>query len=185
MQIHETGACARSTASVCSRRRKSCWMQLGPGEMGFITAAIKDSSDTQSRRHHHRRPQTLRRRAARLQALIPMVFCSLFPADASDFEKLKDSLAKLRSTMPRCITKWKAPGARIGFRCGFLGLLHMEIIQERLEREFDLDLIPTAPSVVYKIHRPDGEMIDLYNPSNCPTPRRSSISRSRGSRPRS
>ncbi len=98
-----------------------------------------------------------------------MVFCSLFPADAGDYEKLRDSLGKLAlndSSLHYETETSQALG--LGFRCGFLGLLHMEIIQERLEREFDLDLIPTAPSVVYKINLTDGSQIELYNPADMP-----------------
>jgi GTP-binding protein LepA len=142
---------------------------LGPGEMGFITASIKDISDTKI-------GDTITdERNPCLEALpgfkpsIPMVFCSLFPADASEFEKLRESLGKLAlndSSLQYEPENSQALG--LGFRCGFLGLLHMEIIQERLEREFDLDLIPTAPSVVYKVHKTSGEVIDLYNPVDMP-----------------
>ncbi|MCK6418682.1 MAG: translation elongation factor 4 [Alphaproteobacteria bacterium] len=142
---------------------------LGPGEMGFITAAIKDISDTKvgDTITDERNPA-----AAPLPGFkpsIPMVFCSLFPVDASDFEKLKDSLGKLRlndSSLHYEMESSQALG--LGFRCGFLGLLHMEIIQERLSREFDLDLIPTAPSVVYKVYKTSGEVINIYNPVDLP-----------------
>ncbi|MGB4058393.1 MAG: translation elongation factor 4 [Alphaproteobacteria bacterium] len=145
--------------------------ELGPGEMGFITAQIKEISETKvgDTITDDKRPC--------LEALpgfkpsVPMVFCSIFPADASEFEKLKDSLGKLAlndSSLHYEMESSQALG--LGFRCGFLGLLHMEIIQERLEREFDLDLIPTAPSVVYKVHKTDGTLIDLYNPADLPDP---------------
>ena len=142
---------------------------LGPGEMGFITAAIKDISDTKigdtitDDKYPTDKPLT------GFKPSIPMVFCSLFPVDASDFEKLRDSLGKLAlndSSLHYEMESSQALG--LGFRCGFLGLLHMEIIQERLLREFDLDLIPTAPSVVYKIHTTKGEVKDLYNPVDMP-----------------
>jgi GTP-binding protein LepA len=100
---------------------------------------------------------------------VPMVFCSLFPADASDFEKLRESIAKLK--LNDASLHYEAESSQalgMGFRCGFLGLLHMEIIQERLEREFDLDLIPTAPSVVYKIDLTNGDKMELYNPVDMP-----------------
>jgi len=102
---------------------------------------------------------------------IPMVFCSLFPVDAGEFEKLRDSLGKLAlndSSLHYEMETSQALG--LGFRCGFLGLLHMEIIQERLSREFDLDLIPTAPSVVYKIYDQKSNVTDLYNPVDMPDP---------------
>ncbi len=144
---------------------------LGPGEMGFITASIKDISETKigdtvtDDKYPTSTPLT------GFKPSIPMVFCSLFPVDASDFEKLRDSLGKLAlndSSLHYEMESSQALG--LGFRCGFLGLLHMEIIQERLLREFDLDLIPTAPSVVYKIHSTKGEVKDLYNPVDMPDP---------------
>jgi GTP-binding protein LepA len=143
--------------------------ELGAGEMGFITAAVKDISETKVG------DTITTERGGAAQALpgfkpsIPMVFCSLFPADASEFEKLRESLGKLAlndSSLHYEPENSQALG--MGFRCGFLGLLHMEIIQERLEREFDLDLIPTAPSVVYKVHLTNGTILDLYNPVDMP-----------------
>ncbi|MEM7618167.1 MAG: translation elongation factor 4 [Pseudomonadota bacterium] len=142
---------------------------LGPGEMGFITASIKDISETQVgdtiTDEKHQCAETL----PGFKPSVPMVFCSLFPADAGDYEKLRDSLGKLAlndSSLHYEPETSQALG--LGFRCGFLGLLHMEIIQERLEREFDLDLIPTAPSVVYKVNLTDGTQIELYNPADMP-----------------
>lgn len=143
--------------------------ELSAGEMGFITAAVKDISETKvgdtitSERGGASTP------LPGFKPSIPMVFCSLFPADASEFEKLRESLGKLAlndSSLHYEPENSQALG--MGFRCGFLGLLHMEIIQERLEREFDLDLIPTAPSVVYKVHLTNGDVLDLYNPVDMP-----------------
>lgn len=102
-----------------------------------------------------------------------MVFCSLFPIDSSEFEKLRECLGKLALNDASLHYEQESSQALgMGFRCGFLGLLHMEIIQERLEREFNLDLIPTAPSVVYKITRTDGTVQDIYNPVDMPEPQR-------------
>jgi GTP-binding protein LepA len=143
--------------------------ELGPGEMGFITAQIKEISDTKIGDTITDEKRPAEKALTGFKPSIPMVFCSLFPVDASDFEKLKDSLAKLAlndSSLHYETESSQALG--LGFRCGFLGLLHMEIIQERLLREFDLDLIPTAPSVLYKIHLTNGEIIDLYNPVDMP-----------------
>ncbi|MEM7289365.1 MAG: translation elongation factor 4 [Pseudomonadota bacterium] len=142
---------------------------LGPGEMGFITASIKDISETKVGDTITDVKKPCGEPLKGFKPSIPMVFCSLFPADAGDFEKLRDSLGKLAlndSSLHYEAETSQALG--LGFRCGFLGLLHMEIIQERLEREFDLDLIPTAPSVVYKINMTDGTQIELYNPVDMP-----------------
>ena len=143
--------------------------ELGPGEMGFITASIKDISETKVGDTITDVKKPCAQALEGFKPSIPMVFCSLFPADAGDFEKLRDSLGKLAlndSSLHYEAETSQALG--LGFRCGFLGLLHMEIIQERLEREFDLDLIPTAPSVVYKINMTDGTQTELYNPVDMP-----------------
>ena len=143
--------------------------QLGPGEMGFITAQIKDISDTKVGDTITDERNPCAEELPGFKPSVPMVFCSLFPADASDYEKLRESLGKLRlndSSLHYEPESSQALG--MGFRCGFLGLLHMEIIQERLLREFDLDLIPTAPSVVYKVHKTNGQVIELYNPVDLP-----------------
>ncbi len=143
--------------------------ELGAGEMGFITASIKDISEAKV---GDTITTSLRGADTALPGFkpsVPMVFCSLFPVDASDFEKLKESLGKLK--LNDASLHYEAESSQalgMGFRCGFLGLLHMEIIQERLLREFDLDLIPTAPSVVYKIYKTDGTMTELYNPVDMP-----------------
>lgn len=144
---------------------------LGPGEMGFITASIKEITETKigDTITDDRTPAT--ESLPGFKPSIPMVFCSLFPVDAGEFEKLRDSLGKLAlndSSLHYEMETSQALG--LGFRCGFLGLLHMEIIQERLSREFDLDLIPTAPSVVYKITDNKGVVTELYNPVDMPDP---------------
>ena len=142
---------------------------LGPGEMGFITAAIKDITETKVGDTITDEKKPCAKALAGFKPSIPMVFCSLFPVDAGDFEKLRDSLGRLAlndSSLHYEAESSQALG--LGFRCGFLGLLHMEIIQERLSREFDLDLIPTAPSVVYKINLTNGEKMELYNPVDMP-----------------
>ncbi len=142
---------------------------LGPGEMGFITAAIKDISDTLvgDTITDERNPATTPLEG--FKPSVPMVFCSLFPADSSEFEKLRESIGKLKlNDASLHYEPENSQALGMGFRCGFLGLLHMEIIQERLDREFDLDLIPTAPSVVYKVYLTDGTQIELYNPADMP-----------------
>ncbi|MGO4727774.1 MULTISPECIES: translation elongation factor 4 [unclassified Inquilinus] len=143
--------------------------ELGPGEVGFITAGIKEIAETKvgDTLTEDRRPA-----AAPLPGFkpsVPVVWCGLFPTDANDFERLRDSLGKLALNDASFHFEAETSAALgFGFRCGFLGLLHLEIIQERLEREFDLDLITTAPSVVYKLQMTDGSVLDLHNPSDMP-----------------
>jgi GTP-binding protein LepA len=143
--------------------------ELGPGEVGFITAGIKEIAETKvgDTLTEDRRPA-----AAPLPGFkpsVPVVWCGLFPTDANDFERLRDSLGKLALNDASFHFEAETSAALgFGFRCGFLGLLHLEIIQERLEREFDLDLITTAPSVVYKLQMTDGSVMDLHNPSDMP-----------------
>lgn len=142
---------------------------LGPGEMGFITASIKDISETNVGDTITDEKKPCEEALHGFKPSIPMVFCSLFPADSGDFEKLRESLGKIKLNDASLHYEPESSQALgLGFRCGFLGLLHMEIIQERLEREFDLDLIPTAPSVVYKINMTDGSQTELYNPVDMP-----------------
>jgi GTP-binding protein LepA len=144
---------------------------LGPGEMGYITAAIKTVADcnvgdtiTEDRRPaEHALPG--------FKPSIPVVWCGLYPMDADDFEKLRDSLGKLRLNDASFHYEAETSAALgFGFRCGFLGLLHLEIVQERLSREFDLNLIATAPSVVYRVHRTSGAVEELHNPADMPDP---------------
>ncbi len=142
---------------------------LGPGEIGYITAAIKTVADCKigDTITDDRVPATTP--LPGFKPSVPVVWCGLYPTDADDFEKLRDSLAKLRLNDASFHYEPETSAALgFGFRCGFLGLLHLEIIQERLAREFDLDLIATAPSVVYRIHRTNGTMEELHNPADMP-----------------
>jgi GTP-binding protein LepA len=145
--------------------------ELGPGEVGFITAGIKQISDTKvgDTITDDKRPAD--KALAGFKPSIPVVFCGLFPVDAADFEHLRDSLGKL--ALNDASFQFEAENSAalgMGFRCGFLGLLHLEIIQERLEREFNLNLITTAPSVIYHVYKTDGKMIHLHNPVDMPDP---------------
>jgi len=145
--------------------------QLGPGEVGFLTAAIKTVADCRvgDTITEERRPAA--EPLPGFKPVQPVVFCGLFPTDAADYERLRDSLAKLHLNDASFEYEPETSAALgFGFRCGFLGLLHLEIIQERLEREFDLDLITTAPSVVYQIYLTNGEMMALHNPADMPDP---------------
>ncbi|MEF2070651.1 translation elongation factor 4 [Consotaella aegiceratis] len=142
---------------------------LGPGELGFITASIKEVADTRvgDTITEDRRPTDTM--LPGFKPAQPVVFCGLFPVDAADFEDLRAAMGKLRLNDASFSFEMETSAALgFGFRCGFLGLLHLEIIQERLSREFDLDLIATAPSVVYKIHLTDGTSIELHNPADMP-----------------
>ena len=124
------------------------------------------------RRHHHRRPQAGRRRRCRASSPSSRS-CSAacIPTDADEYENLRDSLGKLRLNDASFDYEPETLGCLgFGFRCGFLGLLHLEIVQERLEREFNLDLVITAPSVVYRVHQTDGMVLELHNPADCPDP---------------
>jgi GTP-binding protein LepA len=142
---------------------------LGPGEIGFITAAIKTVADCNvgDTITDDRTPAA--EALPGFKPSIPVVWCGLYPIDADDFEKLRDSLGKLRLNDASFHYEPETSAALgFGFRCGFLGLLHLEIIQERLTREFDLELIATAPSVVYHIFKTNGEMTELHNPVDMP-----------------
>jgi GTP-binding protein LepA len=144
---------------------------LGPGELGFLTASIKQVRDTRvgDTITHERKGAT--KPLPGFQPSIPVVFCGLFPVDANDFETLRDAIEKLQLNDASFSAEMETSAALgFGFRCGFLGLLHLEVIRERLEREFDLDLITTAPSVVYHVFRNDGTMVELHNPADMPDP---------------
>ena len=142
---------------------------LGPGEIGYFTAAIKQVADT-------RVGDTVTEDRVPCADILdgfkpsqPVVFCGLFPTDSSQFEDLRESMAKLRLNDASFDYEMETSAALgFGFRCGFLGLLHLEIIRERIEREFDIDLITTAPSVVYHLHMNDGSVIELHNPADMP-----------------
>ena len=142
---------------------------LGPGEIGYITAQIKQVADT---RIGDTITDDKRPTASALPGFKPaqpVVFCGLFPVDAADFEDLRAAMGRLRLNDASFSFEMESSAALgFGFRCGFLGLLHLEIIQERLEREFNLDLIATAPSVIYKIELTDGSVIELHNPVDMP-----------------
>ena len=143
--------------------------ELGPGEIGFITAAIKEVADTSvgDTITDDRKPVT--EMLPGFKPAIPVVFCGLFPVDADDFETLRAAMGKLRLNDASFSFEMETSAALgFGFRCGFLGLLHLEIIQERLSREFDLNLIATAPSVIYRMHLTDGQEIEIHNPVDMP-----------------
>jgi GTP-binding protein LepA len=142
---------------------------LGPGEVGVITASIKEVADTRvgDTITDDRKPTA--QPLPGFKPVQPVVFCGLFPVDAAEFDELRSALGKLRLNDASFSYEMETSAALgFGFRCGFLGLLHLEIVQERLSREFNLDLIATAPSVVYRILQTDGEFIELHNPADMP-----------------
>ncbi len=139
-----------------------------PGEVGFITASIKEVADTRVGDTITEDKKPTAQALPGFKPVQPVVFCGLFPVDAADFEELRAAMGKLRLNDASFTFEMESSAALgFGFRCGFLGLLHLEIIQERLTREFNLDLIATAPSVVYQIALRDGEEIELHNPLTC------------------
>jgi GTP-binding protein LepA len=155
------------------RPKQEMLNELGPVELGFFTAAIKQVADTRVgdtvTDERHPTAQAL----PGFKPAQPVVFCGLFPADAAQFEDLREAVARLRLNDASFSFETESSAALgFGFRCGFLGLLHLEIITERLEREFNLDLITTAPSVVYHVHLTNGDKLELHNPADMPEPDR-------------
>jgi len=145
--------------------------QLNAGEIGFITTGIKILSETKVGDTICDASKTLQEALPGFKPSKPVVFCGLFPVDSSEYQKLKDGLGKLQLNDASFSYEAESSSALgLGFRCGFLGLLHLEIITERLEREFDINLLTTTPGVVYKVHMNKGEVIELQNPSSLPEP---------------
>ena len=145
--------------------------ELSAGMVGYITASIKNVQDTRVGDTVTDSRNPCREPLPGYKKVNPMVYCGLYPADGSKYGDLRDALEKLQLNDASLFYEPETSVALgFGFRCGFLGLLHLEIIQERLEREYNLDLITTAPSVIYKVHKTDGEVIDLTNPTNLPDP---------------
>ena len=145
--------------------------ELNSGEIGFIITGIKNLSDTKVGDTICEANKPLKEALPGFKPSKPVVFCGLFPVDSSEYQKLKDGLAKLKLNDSSFSFEPESSSALgLGFRCGFLGLLHLEIITERLEREFDINLLTTTPGVVYKVHLNNDKVLDLQNPSNLPDP---------------
>jgi GTP-binding protein LepA len=145
--------------------------ELGPGEIGFLTASIKEVADTRVGDTITDDRKPVAEPLPGFRPAIPVVFCGLFPVDAANFEQLRAAMGKLRLNDASFTYEMETSAALgFGFRCGFLGLLHLEIIQERLAREFNLDLIATAPSVIYKIKLKNGKALEIHNPVDMPGP---------------
>jgi GTP-binding protein LepA len=151
------------------RPKQEMLAELGPGEVGFFTAAIKQVADTRvgDTVTDEKTPTAVA--LPGFKPVQPVVFCGLFPIDAADFEDLREAMSRLRLNDASFSYETESSAALgFGFRCGFLGLLHLEIITERLEREFNLNLITTAPSVIYQVYLTDGTMIEMHNPADMP-----------------
>ncbi len=145
--------------------------ELTAGMVGYITAGIKNVADTRVGDTVTNADRPCKTPLPGYKKVNPMVYCGLYPADSARYPELRDALEKLQINDASLFFEPETSLALgFGFRCGFLGLLHLEIIQERLEREFNLDLVTTAPSVIYKVHKSNGEVLDLTNPSNLPDP---------------
>jgi GTP-binding protein LepA len=143
--------------------------ELGPGEIGFFTASIKQVRDTRVGDTITHEKKGADAPLPGFKPAQPVVFCGLFPVDSADFEDLRDAIEKLALNDASFSFEMETSAALgFGFRCGFLGLLHLEVIRDRLEREYDIDLITTAPSVIYHIHMRDGTMVELHNPADMP-----------------
>ena len=151
--------------------RKTKLDRLGPGEIGYLIASIKSIADTKVGDTITEEKRRCAEPLAGFQPSVPVVFCGLFPADAAEYEELRESLGRLALNDSSFLFEPEvSPALGFGFRCGFLGLLHLELVQERLEREFNLDLITTAPSVVYRLYLRSGETVELHNPTDMPDP---------------
>ncbi len=151
------------------RPKQEMFDSLGPGEVGFFTAAIKQVADTRVGDTITDEKKPCAEPLAGFQPAQSVVFCGIFPVDAADFEDLRKAMERLRLNDASFSFEMESSAALgFGFRCGFLGLLHLEIISERLEREFNLDLITTAPSVIYTLHMNNGDQIEMHNPADMP-----------------
>ena len=145
--------------------------ELTAGQVGYIAASIKNIQDTQVGDTVTTVANSASEPLPGYKKVNPMVYCGIYPADGAQYDDLKEALAKLQLNDASLMFEAETSVALgFGFRCGFLGLLHMEIIQERLEREYNLDLVTTAPSVIYKVYKTDGEVISVDNPTNLPSP---------------
>ncbi|MEO0917244.1 MAG: translation elongation factor 4 [Pseudomonadota bacterium] len=165
----QTGARYRIDRLAVLRPEMKDIPELGPGEIGVLTASIKQVRDTKvgDTITHEKSPTT--EPLPGFKPSVPVVFCGLFPVDTNDFEDLRDAIEKLALNDASFTSEMETSAALgFGFRCGFLGLLHLEVIRDRIEREYDIDLITTAPSVIYHIYMKDGSMVELHNPADMP-----------------
>jgi GTP-binding protein LepA len=173
IRLMSTGAAYQVDRVGIFRPKQEMRDKLGPGEIGFFTASIRQVADTRVGDTVTDERKPAERPLPGFKPAQPVVFCGLFPVDASDFEDLREAVGKLRLNDASFNYEMETSAALgFGFRCGFLGLLHLEIIRERLEREFNLDLIATAPSVIYRVYLTDGTLKELHNPADMPEPQK-------------
>jgi len=173
IRLMSTGAAYQVDRVGIFRPKQEMCDRLGPGEIGFFTASIRQVADTRVGDTVTDEKKPASAPLAGFKPAQPVVFCGLFPVDASEFENLREAVGKLRLNDASFTYEMETSAALgFGFRCGFLGLLHLEIIRERLEREFNLDLIATAPSVIYRVYLTDGTMKELHNPADMPEPQK-------------
>ena len=171
VKMMQTGAQYQIDRLGVFRPKQTDVAELGPGEVGYITASIKEVAHAAVGDTITDEKKPTEAALTGFREVQPVVFCGLFPVDAADFEDLRAAIGRLRLNDASFTYEMETSAALgFGFRCGFLGLLHLEIIQERLSREFDLDLIATAPSVVYRVKMTNGEEIELHNPADLPDP---------------
>ena len=169
IRLMSTGAAYQVDRVGIFRPKQEMRDRLGPGEIGFFTASIRQVADTRVGDTVTDEKKPAATALPGFKPAQPVVFCGLFPVDSGDFEDLREAVGKLRLNDASFDYEMETSAALgFGFRCGFLGLLHLEIIRERLEREFDIDLIATAPSVIYRVYLTDGKMIELHNPADMP-----------------
>jgi GTP-binding protein LepA len=173
IRLMSTGAAYQVDRVGIFRPKQEMRDRLDPGEIGFFTASIRQVADTRVGDTVTDEKKPASAPLAGFKPAQPVVFCGLFPVDASEFENLREAVGKLRLNDASFTYEMETSAALgFGFRCGFLGLLHLEIIRERLEREFNIDLIATAPSVIYRVHLTDGTMKELHNPADMPEPQK-------------
>ena len=173
IRLMSTGAAYQIDRVGIFRPKQEMRDRLGPGEIGFFTASIREVADTRVGDTVTDEKRGAAAPLAGFKPAQPVVFCGLFPVDASEFEALREAVGRLRLNDASFSYEMETSAALgFGFRCGFLGLLHLEIIRERLEREFDLDLIATAPSVIYRVYLTDSSMKELHNPADMPEPQK-------------
>lgn len=169
IKMMATNKCFEVTEVGINTSRHISTERLEAGEVGYVTASIKNVKEARVGDTITDADNPAQEPLPGYKKVIPMVFCGIYPAEGEDFNTVRDALEKLQVNDASLVFESETSVALgFGFRCGFLGLLHMEIVQERLEREFDLNIITTAPSVIYKVKRNDGEILEIQNPSNLP-----------------